>query len=226
MTGLRVAPWVVVAACIVFAPAAHAQSPPVPGRFEVGFGTVWIGQAGLGSSDANETTSGGTTSRLFSSATTVAGNAGIEGRVAVRVTQTLEAEAAASYTHPPLETAISADTENNSPVTVTERLDQFIVGGGVLWYVPRLGLVRLAPFAIGSIAYLRQLHEGRTLTATGRVVQAGGGVKYTLASRSSGFFKGFGVRADARLAVRAKGVAFDDRARYSPALGASVFVRF
>jgi hypothetical protein len=51
-------------------------------------------------------------------------------------------------------------------------------------------------------------------------------VKILFSSRSSGFWKGLGARAEVRAVIRQKGLAFDDDARVSPALAASIFVRF
>jgi hypothetical protein len=113
-------------------------------------------------------------------------------------------------------------------VTATETVQQFTLGGNVLWYLmeSRRPSRRFAPFAMAGAGYLRQLHEQGTLLATGRFYQVGGGVSGLLVSRRHFHTTGVGVRADVRALVRSKGVAFDDGSRVSPAAVAALFVRF
>jgi hypothetical protein len=206
---------------------ARAQTAALPGRFEIGLGPVWTGRLALGSADANETTSTGSTSRLFSTSTELAAVTGIEGRVGVRIFRRLEAEASASYGRAPLRTAFSNDIEGALSGTATESVDQFTIGGGVLWYFPpRSSSSRLTPFVTGGAAYLRDLHEAATLVVGGRLFQGGGGIKYLLAARPASHLKGLGIRVDARVVARSGAVAFDNHARYAPGLGASLFTRF
>ena len=223
---------VAVAALTFTATPAGAQSSSSPssepGRLELGIGAVWIGRASLGSRDANETTGTGGTFRLFSSSTELASVAGLEGRVTVVVTPRFEAEAFASYTKPQLQTRVDSDAESsNAPLTITGTILQFAIGGAALWY-PRLPRFegRARVFVRGGAGYLRQLENDGTLIVTGRVYEAGAGVKLLLVSRETGWWKGIGARVDARAVVRQKGVAFDNRARVSPAAGASLFLRF
>jgi len=125
-----------------------------------------------------------------------------------------------------LNVALSNDTENAAPVVATETMQQLMVGGNVVWYLPAGGTARLAPFATGGGGYLRQLHEEGTLVDTGRYYQFGGGVKYLFFSRPAGRLAALGVRVEARAVLRAKGVAFDEKLHASPALGGGVFLRF
>ncbi len=211
-------------------PAARAQSPAAlqRGRFEVALGSLWIGQQALGSRDANETTSAGSSLKLFGASSDLAGAAGLEGRVGVRLRGSLEAEVEASYARPPLRIAISNDFESAAPATATETIQQFTIGAGVVWYLPyrvRRG-TRVAPFMMAGGGYLRQLHEAAILLETGRFYQFGGGVKYLLVSRPTKPLKGVGARLDVRALVRSKGIAFDAGYYTSPAIGVSLFVRF
>ena len=208
--------------------AARAQSSaPQPGRFEVALGSLWVGHQALGSNNANETTSAGGSQKLFGTSSELAGAAGFEGRVGVRLRRSLEAEGEASYAKPPRRIAISGDIESAAPATATETIQQFTVGAGVVWYLPgRARPTRVAPFVMAGGGYLRQLHESGTLVETGRFYQFGGGVKYLLVSHPTRPLKGVGVRLDVRALVRSKGVAFDSGHSTSPAIGASLFVRF
>jgi hypothetical protein len=207
--------------------SALAQFGPPVSRWEAGIGALWIGAEPLGTRGATETTAPGGDAPLFNSSSDLAGAAGIEGHVGVRLSSSLLAEAEASYLKPQLRIAISGDAEGAAAVTATETVQQFTVGGNVLWYLfqsrwPR----RFAPFAMAGAGYLRQLHELGTLLETGRFYQVGGGVSGLLVQGRHFHTKGVGVRADLRALVRSKGVAFDGGSKVSPAAGASLFVRF
>ena len=143
----------------------------------------------------------------------------------MRVTRSFVAEAEASYLKPQLRIAISGDAEGAAAVTATETIQQFTIGGGVLWYLPNRGWTpRVAPFAMAGGGYLRQLHDQATLVETGRFYQFGGGVETLLVSG-----RHFHTRGSARAPTSARsceGVAFDGGSKTSPAAGVSAFVRF
>jgi hypothetical protein len=225
---LTTAAFLLAGAAMLQAPPVFAQSPDPPRpRFEAGIGSLWIGQQPLGTRAASETTGAGGSTPLFSTSSDLASAAGIDGRIGVRVTRSLVAEADASYLKPQLRVAIGGDLEGAAAVTATETVHQFTIGGGVLWYLPnRAWTRRFAPFAMAGGGYLRQLHDQGTLVDTGRYYQVGGGVTYLLASRGHFHTKGIGARADVRALIRSKGVAFDGGGHTSPAFGVSAFVRF
>jgi len=209
------------------ATASAQSSVAVPGRLELGGGILWLGGQSLGTRDADLTTGTGSTLRLFSSTSDLLAAAGVEGRVAVKLTRALEAHASISYAKPQLRTRVSNDTENSAGATASESIQQYIVGGGALWYLPsNSSSSRLRPFVAVGAAYLRQLHEGATLVSTGQSYDVGGGVKLLTASRTRKRMKTVGVRLDARVVVRTKGIAFDGRRSVAPAAAASLFVRF
>jgi hypothetical protein len=120
----------------------------------------------------------------------------------------------------------AGDIEASGTVTATEDVRQYVIGGGALWYVPLQTSPKLTPFVTGNVAYLRQLHETRTLVESGQLYRVSGGVKYLLKTRSGSSFKGYGLRAEGGFEARVKGVAFDSAAHYSPWMAASVFARF
>jgi hypothetical protein len=221
----------VAAACllaVVFhsAPARAQSAGAREGRFEIAAGAAWIGPLSLGSRDANETTSTLGTLRLFSSATTLAGAPAVEGRIGIRLTRSLMVEGEASLGRPELRVEITNDIEAGSAaITAVERVEQFTVGGGLVWYVP-IGQSRVVPFLSGGGGYLRQLHESATLVVTGRYYQFGGGFIYPLMSRSDARLKAMGIRIEGRALVRIDGVAFEGSARLAPVAGASFFIRF
>jgi hypothetical protein len=222
-----------IAVLVISVSALHATvtdaQPAFPetGRLEVSVGSLWVGRQVLGSTSANETTGAGGTFTLFNTSTELASLHGVEGRVGVRVWRGVEAAVEASYGKPPLRIAISNDTENAAQVTALETTRQITVGAAVIWSIPYRPLGgRLVPFVTAGAGLLRDVHETETLIDTGRYYQFGGGVKVLLVSRPSSFFKGLGARADVRAMVRLKGVAFDNAGHTSPAIAASVFVRF
>jgi hypothetical protein len=206
---------------------AIAQPDRSRSRVEVGAGLLWAGSIPLGARAATETTASGGTSALFSTTSDLAGVAGLEGRIGVRVTQSILLEGEASYLKPELRVAVGADAEGAAAVTAVEAMQQFTIGGRALWYVlGRRGSPRFAPFAMTGGGYLRQLHDQATLVQTGRFYQFGGGVSALLVSRPHFHTKSAGVRFDVSALVRSGAVAFDGGSQTSPAAGASAFVRF
>jgi hypothetical protein len=86
-------------------------------------------------------------------------------------------EAEGAYVKPELRIAVSADAESAAPVTATETIQQFTIGGDLVWYLPvHRWSSRLAPFAIGGAGYMWQLHDPATLVDTGSSYHVGGGV--------------------------------------------------
>jgi hypothetical protein len=113
------------------------------------------------------------------------------------------------------------------PFTADEPLQQFSVGGAVLWRLrPLRAHPRLTPFVMGGLQYVRQLHETETLLDDGKWYEAGGGVKFLIRGRDRSVMKSIGVRGDVRAIVRTAGLDVDGRAHVSPAFAASFYVRF
>lgn len=217
----------IAGAAALRAPAASAQPPDPPSpRFEVGIGSLWIGRQPLGTKTATETTGTGGSTPVFSTSSDLSSAAGVDGRVGVRVTRSLVAEAEASYLTPQLRVAITGDAEA-AAVTASETVQQFSIGGGVLWhFTNHRSTGRFAPFVMAGGGYLRQLHQPGTLVDTGRYFQVGGGATYLLVSSPRFHTHGVGARVDVRALNRSKGVAFDGGAHTSPTFGVSAFVRF
>jgi len=218
----------VLSASPALAQAAATSSSDPAGRLELAIGPTWARRIPLGARDANETAGNGSAFRLFSSSTELGSVSGLEGHLALRVMSRLEAEASGSYSKPQRRTRVDNDFEaGNAPLTITDTVEQFTIGGAALWY-PRLPRVSTGTrvFLRAAAGYLRQLENDGALIATGRTYDAGGGVKLDFASRQAGWLKGIGVRVDARAVVHQKGVILDNRTHVSPAVGAAVFLRF
>ena len=116
VTGSRLAMAAVLTALHVTAARAQPVGA-VPGRLEFDAGIIWAGAQPLGSQDANLTTGTGSTLRLFSSTSDLLAAAGFEGRVAVKVTRTVDARVSMSYAKPQLTTRVSNDLENSAGAT-------------------------------------------------------------------------------------------------------------
>jgi hypothetical protein len=214
---------------VLAASRAFAQAPAQEhGRFEVGVGPIWLGAASFEEQAANETTSSGTARALFVTDTSLNSTTGIELRFGVGLTRRLDVEAVGSYARPRLVTTVRSDLEAGpGPFTASEEMQQFSVGGAVVWRLrPLQARPRWIPFVRGGLQYVRQLHEEGTLLDDGEWYEAGGGVKYLIRSREHGAMKSIGIRADVRAIVRTSGLDVDGRAHVSPALAASLFVRF
>ena len=215
----------VVSAAMLHAWPASAQTASPASRFELGVGGLWMGTASFGSKVATETTGSGAVTPLFNTSSELASAFGVEGRIGVRVFRSLVAEAEASYLKPQLRIATSGDTESAAPVTATETVQQFTVGGSALWYLPG-SRSHIAPFFMAGVGYLRQLHEQGTLVAAGQYYQFGGGADLLLVDSRRFHTRGVGARVDVRALIRSKGIAFDGGSTTSPAVGVSAFVRF
>jgi hypothetical protein len=213
-----------LALCALVAVAPPARAQDSSSRLDIGAGVRWAGRATLGSPNATETTSSGGTLALFSTSSELSGAGGVALNVAVRVTRRVQATAVATFAKPQIRTTITNDTESSGSVTATETIKEYSFGGGALVYLPDRG-ARLRPFVAGSISYLRQLHENDTLAVTGTAFQIGGGAEYLFGSRGRRL-KGFGLRMQAAVEGRRKGVAFGSGTLFSPVAEASLFARF
>jgi hypothetical protein len=210
---------------MLFTHSARAQT--IPGDYEVALGIRHVGAMSLGAVEANETSSGGGSLKLFATESRLDAVNGVEGRLGVRVSDTIHLEASGSYGVSTLSTRISSDVEGIPDVTATEPIQQYSVEGAVLMDLPRWQLgTRVLPFVAGGGGYVRQLHENKILVENGGLWHIGGGATIALRSRPDALIEVMGVRVDGRAQFRIGGVAFDKRSHASAAAGASVFVRF
>jgi hypothetical protein len=197
------------------------------GRVEIGAGIKRTAEMSLRAADAEETSASGGRFRLFASETVLEPVTSVEGRVAVQLTRMIQVGVAGSYATARLATRLSSDTENIPNVTAQERLSQWTVAGEMTAELPawKIG-AGATPFLVAGAGYLRELHEGRTLSEQGRFYDVGGGLNVALRTAPRAAVKSVGIRVDARARLRTGGVAFDDRVRVTPAVGASFFARF
>ncbi len=206
------------------AAAANARAqPPMHGRFEVSVGPAWFGGASMTPLTATETQADGTPRTVFDVSRDVTSAVAVEARVGVRATSRVTVAASGSYARPMLELKTSNDVEGAAGTTASEPLQEFTVGGAVVFF-PRPP-ARTMPFVTAGAAFARQLHQASTLANSGVLVDAGGGVDRVLSARA-GRLKAVGIRAEARARVRSRALALDGNVHVSPLLAASLFVRF
>jgi hypothetical protein len=221
-----------VSLMLTFAAAPSAQvarpTPPRTFRLTASAGvTVGAGyQIGDRTAELRRNTVGSAaTFTLFDAASAFQPAAGIEARVAFRLTPAFSLEGGMAYSRPRIDVTVSDDVEGANGTFEGETTMQYVIEASVLWRVPGLprdGRVR--PFVIGGGGYLRQLHEPRTLVETGQVYHLGGGLQYVFEADQRR--RPVGLRGDIRAYVRKDGIEFADRVRLYPALSALVFVGF
>jgi hypothetical protein len=195
-------------------------------RVEVTVGAGLMGGTPLGRVNATLRPATGQPFRLFSTETEIAAAPVLELRAGTALTRRFEVELRAGFLRPELRTSVTADAEDAPPLTVVERLDQYVVEGSVLVLFDELRLGRAVPFASAGGGYLRQLHEGRTVVEEGHLYHIGGGVKHWLFTRRRGALRAAGLRADGRVQVLVGGFALDDDPRRHLAVSGGFFMVF
>jgi hypothetical protein len=202
---------------------------PQTSRVEVEVGGGLLGGAGLGSGDANLRANATARQpfRLFTADSRFERAPTVHVRAAVPLTSRLVLEGGLTRSRPDIRTSLTADAEGAAPVTSIEQVDQYVFDASLVWMLNALRLGdRLVPFVVGGGGYVRQLHEGRTVIEHGQVYHAGGGVRYRLLNRGSGFVRSAGLRGDARVQLLRGGISFEERPRPHAAISGGVFVGF
>ena len=212
----------------VMVPSAHAQAnePPIR-RIELAAGIGFLGGATLG--DANADLRSGTSSdpyRLFTTASELIGASVIDLRAGFDLTRRFGFEAHALFGHPELRTDISSDAESAPSITAVDRLDHYLIDGGIVVRLDEFRVYGIRPFVVAGAGHLRQLHEGLTVVESGHVFYVGGGARYMIFTRGRGVPRAGGLRADVRLNMLTGGVEIDDRSRRHPSVAGSFFRLF
>jgi hypothetical protein len=215
------------AALAVGAPPVFGQtSPPPVRRLEVSVGGGVFGRVILGQRAADERSAAGGPYRLFDSETVLDAVPVVETRVGVSITRQVAVEARVSLGRPRLETSVSSDAEGAVPATATERLDQYLVDGGVRVHLDAWRVGGFVPFVAAGAGYVRELHAGRSVVEDGRLLYVGGGAMQWLIVRAGGVPRAFGLRVDGRVYVLSGGVLLGKASRRQPAISAALAVAF
>ena len=223
--GLRAA---MCAALLVAIPEwAAGQNASWLHRIEVAGGVGVLTGTALGSQQADlRTATAGQPYRLFSSSSRMSAAPIVDLRIGLPVSPRYGLEGHLSYGHPEIRTSLSSDAEGAPDLTAVERIDQYMIDGGLVVALDGWSIAGLHPFATVGGGYLRQLHEGRVVIEEGRVVFVGGGVKQTIHTRPRGLIRGVGARADVRLNLLSGGIHIDDNVRRHVSMSGSLFVIF
>ena len=220
----RVSP--IAALVLLIASTAGAQTDPPLHRLQLGAGVGFFGGAALGDADANLRTATADPFRLFATSTEQAGTIGLDLRAAVDLTRRFGVEAHTLFARPDVRTSVTNDAENAPAVDAVEQLDQYLIDGGVVIRLHELRMGEWVPFATAGAGYLRQLHEGLTLSEHGHLFYVGGGVRRALLVRPKGFLRGLGVRGDVRFDILSDGITIEDKSRKHLSASGSLFVVF
>lgn len=216
------------AAALLLATPLHVAAQQYTGRtgpdartIELGGGVVWSRGYDAGGSNAlltRNTTTGLGPLTLFETESRVLSTTGVRAQLGVSLGRRVSAEGVLQYSRPILRLRPSSDFENAEPVNIDGQVTTYVVGGSLLYH---FGDGRVVPFVSGGGGYLRQLHEGNAVLITGSEIHAGGGVKIWFGSASRA-----GLRLDAQMSSRDKAVAFEEKRRIIPTVGAGLTVRF
>jgi hypothetical protein len=212
------------------APEAARRQPGRPGSLEVSVGAAWLGPGSLGSAEANLTAPGTTTPyRFFSTSARAESTPGLDARITYNLFRRVALEGGLSYSRPSVTFSISDDVEGATSAGGSgEKLSQYFADGNLLLFLPGLSFAkgRGRAFVEAGGGYLRQLHAGNYNVETGTVYNGGGGIKYYLAPRRTGFIRGLGIRVDVRAYYKVNGFSFDGADTWTVALAASAVVAF
>jgi len=218
--------------CLASAWAAtlSAQSAPAfeSKQLVVSAGLIAARGYAIGDQTADLRRSGSNTApfTLFRAESGIEGAPGFDARLAYALSRAFSVEVAGTFSSPQLAVHISQDAESAPETDITEAIGQFTLEVSGLWHLPGRSMgARARPYLIGGGGYLRQLHEERYLVETGGVAYGGGGVHYWFRAPRRGQ-RALGVRGEAALVVRSRGIEFEDKRRAYPRLSALGFIAF
>jgi hypothetical protein len=199
---------------VAFVCAASAQTKPATPpprtpsgpRFDVSIGAGFLSGSSLGGGDAELRARSGQSFELFGTSTRIAASVPIEGRLTFLLGSRYALEFRGAWARPELRTEITGDVEGAPAQTVAEQVSLYSIDGGLLIALRPARPGVIAPFISGGAGYVAAVHEELTLLENGVVYRVGGGFKYPIAARTQRRLKGYGLRADAGLAVMTGGV--------------------
>jgi len=222
-----------LAGLLALAPSVSAQTagsgPQAwrPWHPIVSVGGGWTSREPLGTVTASTRATGlGTATpslfTLFTAESSLQAARRAELAIAVPVTRTLSVEVLGTSARPILATSIGRDAEGAPATTVSERVEDYTVGGRVVYDLPGLSIgSRARPYVVAGGAYLRQLHEDRVLVESGQVWTAGAGVRVWLRGARQG--RPLGLTAEVSWHRRTGGITFKDSGRLLPSVSLRLF---
>jgi len=208
--------------------AAQAVRGGYVHRFELAGELGYFSGVEIGSANAalraNAPTGGAFT--LFKTATSLSASFVADARVGWWASRRIAIEGHLGYSRPAIETSVSADAEGAAPITVVERVNQYVIDAGILLRINEVRIGGLVPYAAGGAGYLRQLHEGLAFIDQGHAYHVGGGVTRDFVTRTRGVIRAAGLRADARVYFLSGAASLNDRTTAHGSYSAGLFIRF
>jgi len=191
---------------LVLPVTAQTRAPRVNPRVEVSVGAGFASGSDLGDANADLRARDGGTLVLFTTSSKFSSHVPLELRLGFPVSRSWSFEAVGAFSRPELQTSVANDTEGAPTVGVSERIDRYVVDGALIYAFDTPQSRRAVPFVGAGIGWVRQVHEGQSLSEDGVSFRGGGGVKYPLVVRNRGAVRRMGIRADAALIVFSKAV--------------------
>lgn len=216
-----------VAALVLLSPLYLCAQPYLgsaaadAGTIEIGGGVLWARGYDAGGSNAVETRNSSSAPgplTLFETDAQMLSAIGVAAQIGVYFGRRVAAEGVFQYSRPILRVRPVSDFEDAESVDIDGQVATYVIGGSLVYHFSE---GRVVPFVSGGGGYLRQLHDGNAVVITGSEIHAGGGVKLWLGAASR-----IGLRLDAQVSSRDKAVAFEEKRRIIPTVGAGLTVRF
>jgi hypothetical protein len=217
----------VIALMVAASPAAASAQPvyigketPHRGTVEIGAGGVWIGGYDAGNTQATLTRPGTEIPlTLFAVESRMRSAPGAEAHLGIFLSRRVSLEGAFQYSRPILRAQVKSDFESAPDTDVEGVVVTYLARGSLLYH---FGTGRFVPFVSGGGGYLRQIDDENADLVTGTEIHAGGGIKYWFGSGG----RRLGLRMAAVVSSRQKSVAFEQKRRMIPSVGAGLALQF
>jgi hypothetical protein len=184
--------------------------------------TTWARGAAIGPLDGTETQPSGAPFSLFTAQSRIDDMPGVGVAITRRLGGLFSVEADGIWSRVTYRTQVLSDFESATLVSATNAATEFgVAGAGVVTFARHS---RLQPFLRGGAGWRRELSNDQTSSTDGRLVLAGGGVKYWWGANAA--TSRIGLRADVGVIGRSGGLATSDKIRFTPAAAAGLSFRF
>lgn len=208
---------------------ARAQGTPAAARnasgdrpWEVSVTSTWARGVAVGPLQGTETQPSGADFSLFTAQSRVDNIPGLGVAITRHIAGVFSVEADGVWSRITYRTTVLSDFENAALIDATNAATEFGVGGAAVVTFARHS--RLQPFVRGGGGWRRELSADQTFSTDGRLVIAGGGVKYWWGANAD--TSRVGLRADVGVIGRSGGLATSDKIRFTPAAAAGLSLRF
>ena len=201
-------------------PTYIGKTSPHRWTVEIGAGAVWTGGYDAGNTIATLTRPGSTTPlTLFAVNSRLLSAPGAAAQLGLFLSSRVSVEGAFHYSRPILRARITDDFESAPDTDVDGVVVTYLAQGSLLYH---FGGGRFVPFVSGGGGYLRQIDDENSDLVTGTEIHGGGGLKYWFGSGG----RRLGLRFDAAVSSRSKSVAFEQKRRIVPVVGAGIAFQF